>query len=174
MQYLESDLILSAETEGLTWQGNHPEMTQDKNLKSKQLQKRQEIWLGFPWLGTIGMVCDGPMWRPAYSRSAYIPCEAMFATMLRDVSRGRYGSGESILRRPEAAMSDQRRAWKTSFATMSACLRFSTKVGRIPLLHDFQIGIDGEDHSEFPTSASIPGCAPMGSRAGKFPHPCVQ
>jgi hypothetical protein len=51
IQYLESDLILGTETEGLTCQGNHPETTQDKKQESKRLQERQEISLGFPWLG---------------------------------------------------------------------------------------------------------------------------
>ena len=58
MQYLESDLILSAEIEGLTRRGNHPEVTQDKNRKSKRLQKRQEIWLEFPWLGQVKLDTD--------------------------------------------------------------------------------------------------------------------
>jgi len=57
-QYLESDLILSAETEGLTWRGNHPEMTQDKNRRSKRPQERQEISLGFQWLGQIRLDAD--------------------------------------------------------------------------------------------------------------------
>src|SRR5215469_3606465 len=56
--YLESDLILSAETEGLTWRGNHPEMTQDKNPRSKRPQERQEISLGFQWLGQIRLDAD--------------------------------------------------------------------------------------------------------------------
>ena len=58
VQYLESDLILSAGTEGLTWRGNHPEMTQDKNRRSKRPQERQEISLGFPWLGQIRLDAD--------------------------------------------------------------------------------------------------------------------
>jgi hypothetical protein len=58
VQYLESDLILSAETEGLTWRGNHPEMTQDKNRRSKRAQERQEISLGFQWLGQIRLDAD--------------------------------------------------------------------------------------------------------------------
>jgi hypothetical protein len=58
IQYLESDLILSAEVEGLTWRGNHPEMTQDKNRRSKRPQERQEISLGFQWLGQIRLDAD--------------------------------------------------------------------------------------------------------------------
>ena len=58
VHYLEFDLILSAVTEGLTWRGNHSEMTQDKNRKPKRLQERQEIWLGFPWLGQVRLDTD--------------------------------------------------------------------------------------------------------------------
>ena len=57
-QYLESYVILSAETEGLTWRRNHPEMTQDKNRRSKGAQERQEISLGFQWLGQIRLDAD--------------------------------------------------------------------------------------------------------------------
>ena len=49
VQYLESDLILSVETEGLTRKGITPKRLKIKNRKSTRLQERREIWLGFSW-----------------------------------------------------------------------------------------------------------------------------
>jgi len=61
VQYLESDLILSVETEGLTRKGITPKRLKIKNRKSTRLQERREIWLGFSWLGRVdtGMLPQG-------------------------------------------------------------------------------------------------------------------
>ena len=54
VHYLESDLILSVETEGPTCRGISPKRLKIKNRKSKsELQERKEIWLGFQWLGRV-------------------------------------------------------------------------------------------------------------------------
>ena len=51
VHYLESDLILSAETEGLTWRGNHPEITQDKKpeIKATAGAPRDLAWVSMAW-----------------------------------------------------------------------------------------------------------------------------
>src|SRR5262249_43166459 len=58
VHYLESDFISGSETRYLMCQGNSREMTQDKNRRSKRPQERQEISLGFQWLGQIRLDAD--------------------------------------------------------------------------------------------------------------------
>ena len=54
VHYLESDLILSVETEGPTCRGISPKRLKIKKQEiKKRLQERKEIWLGFQWLGRV-------------------------------------------------------------------------------------------------------------------------